>query len=130
MAESETFGCAVCCPDEAEAGWEALCSLRIESRLVQESHFSVLVRACEQCTQRFVSVFTETIDWEGGEDPQSWTVLPVRPDEAERLAQASTGLIRELHALAPNRRSWRREHPKGAPASSFWATGVLVGPHD
>ena len=50
-----------------------------------------MVLQCRRCDQRFLSVFTETIDWQDGEDPQQWAVLPITNEEAvfvEPLAAA------------------------------------------
>jgi len=42
---------------------EARRALDFEAELIDESHVHVAILACGQCGQRFVSVFTETIDW-------------------------------------------------------------------
>ena len=125
----ERFGCDKCWPDSADQAWDALRTLAIEKELVDESHFMVKIRCCPTCSQRFVSVFTELIDWSDGEDPQSWTVLPISQTEARELG-TSQSITTKLNALTPDRRSLRREHPKGSGPHSFWATGILVGPHD
>ena len=36
-----------------------------------------MILGCARCSQGFVSVFTKTIDWEDGDDPQFWTLLPI-----------------------------------------------------
>src|SRR5262245_42703618 len=64
---SSNFGCVRCWPPTPNAAWEARGSLRRVADLVDESHFSVGIMACPDCAQRFVSVFTETIDWAHGD---------------------------------------------------------------
>jgi hypothetical protein len=76
------FGCAECWSDVADQAWGKLTSLSIEKELVDESHFMVKIRCCPACSQRFVTVFTEVIDWYDGEDDQSWTVLPISLSQA------------------------------------------------
>lgn len=90
-----------------------------------------MLLACPACSQRFVSVFTETIDWADGEDPQYWTLLPITAAEAAVLARLCGALTEtELNALGPTRRSLQRDHPKGAAPHSFWGTGIAVRWHD
>jgi len=78
-----------------------------------------------------VSVFTETIDWQDGDDPQYWTLLPITEDEAANLNEQQITLDEtSLNSLGPDRRSLHREHPKTGPLRVFWGTGIFVGPHD
>ena len=42
---TRTFGCAACLPSGADRAWEAVESLTIESRLVDQSHFTVLLHS-------------------------------------------------------------------------------------
>jgi hypothetical protein len=127
---SDTFGCGDCLPAEADRAWEAVRSLVTDSRLIDESHFNVILRSCSSCHQRFVSVFVETIDWADGEDPQYWTVLPITEREAECLSRAGSRVVSELTTLSPTRRSLCRDFPKGESARTYWSSGLLVRPHD
>jgi hypothetical protein len=127
MSTSETFGCATCWPPAADGARESLLALKIDAELIDESHFMVKLRSCPGCRQRFVSVFTETIDWEGGNDPQCWCVLPVSHAESQALLTAGSALIAQLHALAPDRRSLCDDSQS---ARTYWSHGVLIGPHD
>jgi hypothetical protein len=99
--------------------------------LIDESHFHVTIRQCPACSQSFVSIFTETIDWADGEDPQYWTLMPLTPREAADLTRQG-GAVTEaaLTGLGPGRRSLHHDHPKGAEARSYWDTGIQVGWHD
>ncbi len=127
----DSFGCERCWPSAADAAEMARQTLTREVDLIDESHFHVMIRACPSCSQRFVSVFTETIDWADGEDPQYWTLLPVTNEEASDLARPEISLTETtLNALGRGRRSLRYYHPKGGQSRSFWATGISVGPHD
>lgn len=125
----EHAGCDRCWPESPDQAWDALPSLVVEKELVDESHFMVKIRCCPVCSQRFVSVFTELIDWSDGEDPQSWIVLPISQSEALKL-EASKSITTDLNVFASDRRSLRHEHPKGSGAHTFWGAGILVGPHD
>ena len=127
---AEPFGCGRCWPADAEAAWQAMPELRIARRLIDESHFMVKLRTCERCGQGFVSVFTETIDWQDGEDPQLWSLMPVTPDESVGLQDAGRALVAVLHEVAPGRRSLCRDFPKGGPPRSFWSQGIVIGPYD
>jgi hypothetical protein len=131
MSDQEEFGCKSCWPDDADAAWKARGGLSDAGRVVDESHFGVRILACPRCRQRFVSIFTETIDWTGGDDPQYWTLLPLTEEEAAELAAAEEeGIERKLNSLGPGRRCLERDYPKGSSPRNHWGSGILVGPHD
>jgi hypothetical protein len=130
-ASGEGFGCEHCWPADAGTAWGARGALIHGAELIDESHFHVMILGCPRCSQSFVSVFTETIDWEGGDDPQYWTLLPITAAEAAALVQQRDSLTEtELQSLGPRRRCLRLDHPKRAAPRTFWATGVYVGMHD
>ena len=113
----DDFGCAHCWPASADAAWAARTRLSCDADLIDESHFHVMILACTDCAQRFVSVFTETVDWVDGEDPQAWSVLPITNAEAADLMQRRDGSADAvLGSLGPARRCLRRECPKREPA--------------
>ena len=90
-----------------------------------------MILACRSCSQRFLSVFTETIDWADGEDPQYWTLLPITETEASELTQQPGSLTEAaLEALGPKRRCLRHDYPKARAPSSYWGAGITVGFHD
>ena len=115
------FGCERCWPATADAAWKARADLATEHDLIDESHFHAMIQACRRCSQRFVALFTETVDWADGDDPQYWTLLPVTTSEAATLAaQGGSVTEMELNALGVGRRCLRHDHPKGGPARSYW----------
>ena len=129
--QTQEFGCDLCWPADARAAWGARDGLARLKELIDESHFIVAILACPRCEQRYVSIFTEMIDWEDGNDPQYWTLMPITEAEAEGLIQQEASLNEMgLNALGRERRSLRRDHPKAGPPRVFWGSGVLVGPHD
>ncbi len=134
MADDEPgddFGCEQCWPPAADAAWEARGALTHVAELIDESHFHVMILACPRCPQRFISVFTETIDWVDGDDPQYWTLLPITAAEAADLVQQRASLPETmLNALGPGRRALRLDHPKASAPRLFWGTGIRVGWHD
>src|SRR5579862_2189069 len=102
----DEFGCLCCWPPSAEAAERARLTLTTQVELIDESHFHVTIRACPRCSQRFVSIFTETIDWADGDDPQYISMLPITPDEAAGLIRQNGDLTETmLNALGPHRRS-------------------------
>ncbi len=125
------LGCERCWPPIAEAAWEAREGLAHVAELIDESHFHVMILACPSCAQRFVSIFTESIDWKDGDDPQYWTLLPITEVEAIDLVRHQDSLTEtELNALGRDRRSLRRDHPKATEPRTFWGIGISVGMHD
>lgn len=97
---------------------------------IDESHFHVMIRACPSCGQRFVSVFTETIDWADGDDPQYWTMAPLTDAEADDLIKRGESLDEETLNALPARRCLSRDSPKGSPTRTFWDSSLYVRYHD
>ena len=95
--------CDACMPDDAAQAWAARSTLSVTDRVCQESHFGVTLRACGHCGQRFASVFSERIDWRGGNDPQSTLLIPVDHDEASALLAAGESIEATLRTLSPRR---------------------------
>lgn len=125
-----TRGCSTCWPSSADAAWETFHSLETDIELVDESHLMIKIRSCRKCAQQFLSVFTETIDWEDGEDPQYWAVIPLTPAEVEQFASKSGIDEATLVALPGTRQSLRHDSPKGDGPRSYWSIGIAIGPHD
>jgi hypothetical protein len=131
MLGIDPFGCPTCLPPSPDDAWSAVPTLHIDSRLVDESHFSVLLRSCSSCSQRFVSVFTEIVDWAEGEDPQFWTVLPITEKEATALRAADEqGVALQVYELGSDRRSLCHSFPKSGGAMNFWSKGIQERPHE
>lgn len=125
------MGCKRCWPESAEAAWEARRTLTRDRELIDESHFHVMILSCDACGQRFLSVFTEKIDWSEGDDPQAWTVLPLTREESDRLIERrERGEESTVEALGRGRRSLRYDCPKDAPRRAWWSEGLTIGPHD
>lgn len=119
------FGCEQCWPANPDDAWEGYWALAKETDLIDESHYHVMLLACESCSQRFVSVFTETIDWIDGDDSMYSTVLPVTALEADELTQQPALVIEsQIYKLWPKRRSLRNDRPKGTTERSYWSVGL------
>jgi uncharacterized protein YbaR (Trm112 family) len=125
------LGCERCWPSAADAAWKARDGLALTAELIDESHYHVMILACPQCGQRFLSVFTERIDWSNGDDAQYWRVVPITKSEAAELIHRGSALTEiEINAVGSNRRSLLRSYPTGEGPREFWGTGITVGPHD
>lgn len=82
------FGCVACCAEDAavaQAHHRSPDGVRPERMIRDDSHFIVSVQRCGLCSQAFVSVFTEYIDWVASQDAQYRTVLPITDAEADDL---------------------------------------------
>ena len=122
------LGCATCWPaaaEEAYAAWQAASTV---TELIDESHYIVRIVACHSCGQHFLNVFTELIDWDGGEDPCSRRRLPLTPQEAVSLTGHPTE--QQLTSLAGDRKCLAFDWPKGEPKAVYWTRGLLIGAHD
>jgi len=122
----ENFGCEHCWPPAAEAAWAARNALNHVATLFYEPHFHVMILACPRCSQRFLSAFTETIDWVNGDDAQSWTLLPLTEAEAADLVQQGDSLTETaLHGLGSDRRSLQRSRPIGTGEQIAWQIDIF-----
>jgi len=132
MPSIDVFGCDRCFQTSAEAASEARRYFIEVSRLIDESHFVVRILECPHCCQRFVSVFTEMIDWSEGDDAQYWSVLPLTVAESEQLiSQGENVEIQLIESLGRDRRYLQVDFPTGKPKRMLWAAGNLwIGPHD
>jgi hypothetical protein len=124
-------GCALCWPSSAEAAWKARKELQLAADLIDESHLHVMILACPQCGQQFLSVFTEMIDWINGDDAQYWQMIPITGREAAALTSRGPELTEiEINAVGQGRQSLIRDYPTGEGPHEFWGKGIMVGPHD
>ena len=123
------IGCGRCYGRSPKRAWAYYTDgLKIEQLLEDDSHFSVQLRRCVECSQRFVWIFTEFVDWEGGDDAQYRDIVPVTASEAEKIARQGQDLdFRFLEALGTNRRYLRTNWPTGERKEAVgWATGELL----
>ena len=120
--KSDRYGCEVCWPDDAGRAWEGVARWQVVSVIADDSHFIVKIRACPDCGQLFLTVFTERIDWVSGDDPQFWRIMPVSGTESHRIIGDFGFAARELSA----RRSLFRDYPSGETPKCFWGQGIAV----
>ncbi len=124
----DKFGCEQCWPKSANAAWEGIQKIDRGDDLIDESHCHVMIRVCRDCSQHFLWVFTEKVDWVDGEDPQHWAILPITDAEVKEQSYSLPG--NEANAFQPDRRSLQKDFPKGDDARIFWSTGIFIGDHD
>jgi hypothetical protein len=132
MEANADFGCGACFRQaDAALAWQAMRGFTTVAELIDESHFRVTIRACPRCRQRCVWVFTESVDWADGDDPQCWSVLPVRDDEADAFAACGARVdLARIEALGRGRTHLRHDAPKGGASTTAWVAGFWIGPHD
>jgi hypothetical protein len=118
------FGCEQCYGEDAQTvlAWCAS-NLRIVKRIVTDSHFGVSVRVCPHCEQLFIAIFTEFVDWAGGDDAQYFDIVPVIPVELAKIEQADRTLTKDLSNLGIGRKHVASSHPTGEPREVFWKHG-------
>jgi hypothetical protein len=128
---TQLAGCERCWPESAELAWAARRDLRACAVWIDESHFNVRGLECPHCTRRYLSVFTESVDWVNGEDAQRWLMAPVSAHEYERAEGLVTKSIEAALSVVPaERRSLCHDFPSGEDARTFWSSGLRVGRHD
>ncbi|MCE7002883.1 hypothetical protein LWC34_08565 [Kibdelosporangium philippinense] len=119
------FGCAQCYGEDAETVME-YCTKNLETtqRIVSDSHFGVSVRKCPECGQEFIAIFTEFVDWQGGDDAQYFDIVPVTPIEVKYFLEADL-VIRELGKLGHARRRVSSDWPTGGTYQVSWKHGTF-----
>jgi len=124
------YGCEECWSSEAAAAWRAVTSIPIQTHLIDESHYIVSIRWCPSCSQHYLQVTTETVDWKDGEDPIYRTIIPI--DDAERIELTSSKRLdaNVIEGVGVGRQSLKFDWPKNQKPSTYWSTGVRVGVHD
>jgi len=116
-------GCPECQPSGAAEAWANRPRLTTVATLVDEPHHILSVVTCRACGQRFVSEFSEEVDWQDGEDPQSWVLLPVSAEEASALLAPGVDATRFDRRVLPPRRFLSVEHPREGPLVARWVEG-------
>jgi hypothetical protein len=120
----DELGCTACFRGEPEDAWAKQRRLRVRRVLVDETHFGVSLSSCPDCGQELAHVFSERIDWAGGNDPQAWKVIPISPEEAARLATLDADAVEgALRTLAPPRRCLDVYHPSDGEKIFRWLEG-------
>ncbi|RSM86545.1 hypothetical protein DMH04_12890 [Kibdelosporangium aridum] len=117
------LGCEHCYGEDAETVME-YCTKNLETtrRIVSDSHFGVSLRKCPECGQQFVAIFTEFVDWQGGDDAQYFDIVPVTPIEAKYIVNAQD-LLRDLSKLGNRRRRVSSDWPTGGRNRVSWKHG-------
>ncbi|MFJ9842508.1 hypothetical protein ACIRYZ_18895 [Kitasatospora sp. NPDC101155] len=117
------FGCAACCGEDAQKVWgRQREGFAHETAVVQDSHFTVSVRRCLACGQRFAWIRTEFTDWAGGDDASYVAILPLTDVEAAALTDGALAPL-DLGPLGEGRRHLHSDRPSGGPARLHWGTG-------
>ena len=126
----QNFGCKECWHQDASLAYNAFHTLKIDTYLIDESHFIVTIRHCPGCSQSFLTVFTEMVDYVDGDDPQHRIIMPLAKDETEKLIQMGDALSeKELASIGIERRSLQWDNPKGANVSVYWNRGIQIRTH-
>jgi hypothetical protein len=127
--QATEFGCTRCYGDDARATWTYCAEhLVIERYLVDDFHFIVQLRRCPTCSQPFVWVLTESVDWVLGDDGQYRDVVPVTTAEAQMLARRGEDLDAAfVESLGRNRRYLQVDWPTGQRQERIrWGKGELL----
>jgi hypothetical protein len=98
--------------------------LETERLIVDDPHFLVSLPRCRGCGQGFVSIFTEFVDWEGGDDAQHRDVVPVTPAETAIVVEQGEDVdLRYLGSLGEGRRRLSTDRPTGDHKRTGWKVG-------
>ncbi|MBN1609961.1 MAG: hypothetical protein JW940_25260 [Polyangiaceae bacterium] len=126
------LGCHLCFGEDAVRVLEGKADLDRIASLVEQSHFSVRLLRCRACQQAFASVFCETIDWVGGNDPQASLLVPLTAAEADTLRElGERAVARALLELPPRRHVHSYWASDAERADVRWTQGsIFWPPHD
>ena len=124
------YGCEECWSSEASEAWKAVTSTPIQTYLIDESHYIVSIRMCPSCSQYYLQVTTETVDWKDGEDPIYRTIIPIEDAERNELTSLKSLDAKVIEGVGVERQSLKFDWPKNQDPRTYWTTGVRVGIHD
>ena len=129
MDSNFTPSCPCLSPDAARA--RAAKRLLTGDHLIDESHLIVGIQRCVLCGQAFLSIFTELIDWQGGDDSQARVLVPVTPEEVGMFAARPDVTEDDILEMNFIRRMLWWVHPRDSAPSAYWSDGPLtILPHD
>jgi len=123
----------ICQAEDCAVATDALRKASQVHPLVDTSHFIASIVQCPRCSQCFLKLFCERVDWADGDDPQCRIFVPITEDEANQL-HASPITSDEnviMSIVTGKRRILIRDMPKGAPESLEWKISrVYIPAHD
>lgn len=128
--QTKHFGCSQCWDGSAAAAWHQSMRLQRERMLIDQSHFSVEIKTCRQCKQQFLLIYTEMIVWDGGEDTQESTIMPLTDAEAAAFAKPGADVHALVRQLPKSRKSLRNWSPAAEGSGVIWGQGAEIGMHD
>lgn len=112
-------GCPLCRaadPESAAAAWSDC------RRCVDDPHLGVTLLRCMQCGDPALRIFTELIDWAGGDDSQASVIVPFPASAAGSLAGIrDAGAVGAALDALPLRRYLLRCQPRGVTEPDRWA---------
>jgi len=127
-AENTGYGCPECWPADAHSAWAATCRLPFEAEVVDAAHFHLRIHVCRVCSQKFLKSFYEEIDWEDGDDPQFFAVVPITPAEEDVIFARGDG-DGDFLSVGKDRHVVRKDCPKGDPDGVIrWSFGFRLRP--
>ena len=124
------YGCEKCWSSDASEAWGAVTGIPIQAYLIDESHYIVSIRVCPACSQHYLQVTTETVDWQDGEDPIYRTIIPIDDAERTELTSSTRPDANVIESVGVGRQSLKFDWQKNQEPSTYWDTGVRVGVHD
>ncbi|MCC6245807.1 MAG: hypothetical protein IT353_23445 [Gemmatimonadaceae bacterium] len=126
-AQRGGYGCATCWPGDATDAVAAAWRLRLLFEITDDSHFHQIIVVCESCGQQFRRTFRETVDFENGDDAQSWAWSPLSASEVRAITKevpdieaAFTGI------LGLQRFQLVYDHPTGEAPQCYWTPPPLI----
>ena len=127
---AHAWTCSACGAHDPAAALRAL--QRTQDAIIGDSHFSINVLAYTNCYQSWIAIFAELIDWDGGDDSQAWTTVPVSPRELTALRDAgAAGAEQTLQATQLARPHVCAMHPRGGTLNVQWSHGTVPRfPHE
>jgi hypothetical protein len=120
------FGCPLCYGEDPEIVSTNHHAVRSTDGIIAESHFMVSLNRCPECGQRFLRVFTEFVDWQGGDDAQYVDVVPITEEEAAAIVRQGEDVdLRYLRDVGTGRRRLSIDWPSNRPRRIGWRAGVF-----
>jgi hypothetical protein len=119
----KNFGCINCWSPEGNKAYKAVSSLPIEFHLIDKTIITVNIHACPCCSQRFIQITEDIVNWRDGDDATFRKFMPIIDKELDRLTSSITLDVRTIQSFGKDRQSLNYYWLPGIGPELYWNTG-------
>jgi hypothetical protein len=119
----EKFGCAKCWSPDGHKAYKAVTSLPIEFHLIDKTIITVNILACPCCSQRFIHITEDIVNWRDGYDATFIKFMPINDKELAWLTSCSNLDVRSIQNVGKDRPTLKCDWFIGIEPELHWNIG-------